>query len=410
MNFRWFRTLFLLLVLLLSAGVVWAATATTEQEPNNTPAQANALDKRSTMEGAVSPAGDVDYFKIDGVNDMWGVVAFLDTGASSSSQQGVVTMYAPDGVTPLQHDQAAPGRKGVIAWQHFANGNPHFLRVNEAGDNQTISQYTLRYYALGIGSPGAEEGEQEPNNSPATANTSSSTNRGVIDSASDQDCYAMDLKKGEKLLIVLNADPEGDGGADYKLTLYKPGGAVWQRADRAGSGGNEYIDELVIPADGVYAYCVGVKSGAGASATYLAGPIVDWSDYSPTVQPHLSWDNPRPGNFARVGDVMHYTFSFTYTSALFIPKEFRMYVYYEEQCQDVVDAGNPDYQYGGTFGWQYDGLQPNTAITKTFTLRAKAPCHDSVTSIVALEYYNTGWGRYAYYTIGDGYYLPLVMR
>ncbi len=414
MNAKWGRFALIFLLLALLSGVVWASTATAEQEPNDTPAQANDLGNYAAwgpMQGAVNPAGDVDYFKVRGVNVYWGMVAFLDTADSTASKRGVLTAYAPDGVTVLQQADAAPGRQGVIAWQHFTGNQPHFLRVSEAGDDESISQYRLRYYELAMGGlPGAEQEEQEPNDSPAAANTSARVNRGVIDRVDDRDCYAVYAEEGERLIYVLNADPDGEGGADFKLSLYRPDGSLWHSADRAGAGGNEYIDEVTIPEDGVYAYCVEAQSGAGADAAYLAGPIVDARGYAPAFDFAIHWDNPRPGNLARVGDEMRYTVTFSYTEPLPIPDEFRLNIFYPADCQEVVDAGEPDYVTGSNFGWRYDGLAPDTHIVKHFVLRAKARCTSYVSLNAIMAYYDTGWGFSSYYTIGDGYYLPLVMR
>ena len=402
--------LLLLLFLILTATAVQAATATTEQEPNNTPAQANRLSIYSPMEGAIDPAGDVDYFKVRGVGDMWGIVAFLDTGDSTSSQQGVLTAYAPDGVTELQHNQAASERKGLIAWQYFTGNEDHFLRVSEAGDDQTISQYSLHYYPLAIGHRGNEKAEQEPNDTLATATTSALVNRGVISSASDRDCYVVYAEEGKRFLYVLNADPEGDGGADFKLKLYRPDGSSWRHADRAGAGGHEYIDEVTIPADGVYTYCVEAKSGAGPGATYLAGPIVNTRNYFPSFQAAIHWDNAHPGNFARVGEDMRYTMTFIHTSPLRIPEEFRLRIYYNPDCQSIVNVPHPDFQYSDAFEWRYDGIAPNMTVTKSFVLRAEKPCVDDVKLNLSIAYYITGWGYGSDYVIGEGYYLPLVMK
>jgi len=410
MSAKRLRFFILLFTFMLFSGVALAAVAVTEQEPNNTPAQANHLDYYAPMEGAIDPVGDADYFRVKGVNDYWGMVAFLDTEASTASQQGLITAYAPDGVTVLQQDRAASGKKAVIAWQHFSGGDEHFLRVNEVGDDQTISQYALRYYELSIGQPGAEQPEQEPNNTLATANASARVNRGVIDSATDTDCYAVYAKPDQKFLFALNADPEGDGGADFILDFYKPDGSLWRQADRAGAGGNEYIDELIIPAEGVYAYCVRAKSSAGANATYLSGPVRDGRGYEPSFEFKIHWDNPRPGQFARVGEEMRYTVNFTHTSPLSVPDIFKLHIYYHPECQSIVDSSQPDYQYGDAFGWRYDGITPNMAVTKTFVMRAKVPCVNGINLDVVSDYYDTAWGNNAYYIIGDGLYLPLALK
>jgi len=399
-----------ILLLLLSFNSLLLASATlSETEPNDTPAQANSLNSRTTIRGSINPATDVDFYKVRGINDLWGVVAFLDTENSTSSKTGVLALYDSDGSTLLQQDVSKSGKNGVIAWEQFTGRDEHFLRVTEAGQNQRISDYNLSYFALDIGRRGQEHAEQEPNNSLAAANTAARVNRGVVASATDKDCYAVYARAGETFHFVLNSDPEHDGGADLALDLYKKNGALWMQANRAGSSGNEYLRDVKIPVEGVYTYCVRGVSGAGPAASYLVGTIVNERGYEPHFQHTIQWDNPRPGNFARVGEEMRYTAKFNYTEPLTIPDELRLHVYYHPECMDVVDAGSPDYQYSTAFGWRYDSLSPNTSITKHFTMRAKAPCANSISFDVVMDYYSTGWGRTARYTIGQGYYLPLVL-
>jgi hypothetical protein len=407
MKKKWFRTSVLVLTFSLLVSVALAATTVTEQEPNDTPAQANKLTKYSPMEGAVEPAGDEDYFWVKGINNQWGMVALLDADASTASQQGVLTAYAPDGVTLLQQDEGMPGKKAMVAWANFTSRDTHYLRVNESGNDQPLSQYSLQYYELAIG----EEPEQEPNDTPATANTSSKVNNGVIDRVNDVDCYALYAQPEQKFIFALNADPEGDGGpADFILDLYKNDGTLWVSADRAGPGGNEYIDEVVIPEEGVYAYCVRAQTGAAPSATYLSGPIRDGSNYQPSHRFDLSWENPRPGDFARVGDEMRYTLHFTHTSPLTVPGPLRLRIEYRPECQSFVDANSPDYQGSSYFGWEYDEASPNMVVTKTFVLRATTPCAKWLSYDVIMEYYDTGWGKRSCYIIGEGYYQPLIMK
>jgi len=408
---RLLRALFLFSVFIFLSGVVVASDAIAEKEPNNTPAHANNLTAYAPVEGAIEPVGDVDYFRVKGSNAFWGMVALLDTNGSTASQNGVLTAYAPDGVTVLQRDESGPGKKAVVAWVHFTGSNDHFLRVNEAGDNQRVSHYSLRYYKLSIGIPNNEHSEQEPNDTPATANTSARVNKGTIGRPGGMDCYAIYAKPGQKFMFVLNADPEGDGGpADFVLDLYKNDGTLWASADRAGPGSNEYIDEQVIPEKDVYTYCVRAKSGAGPHATYLSGPIRDGRGYEPSFQFNLHWDNPRPGNFARVGDEMRYTLTFTHTSPLTVPGPFRLYVYFKPACQSVVDNDHADHQNTESFEWRYSDLPAHMAVTKTITMRAEASCYDNIGFDVSSDYYDTGWGKALYYIIGQGIYFPLMMR
>jgi len=399
----------LLLLFVLAAGVQASVVGQKETEPNNTPATANNLSSDTNITGSIEPASDVDYFKIRGVNDFWGIVAFLDTSASGSSQSGDLRFYAPDGVTLLQQDDGGADKKAVLAWPHFDGRDSHFLRVSQAGQTQSIDNYVLRYYQLSIGGKGTEHAEQEPNNTPATANTAARVNRGVISSASDVDCYAIYGRTGQSVILALNADPENDGGADLDIKFYKNDGSLWKQAHRAGPGGNEYIDATQLSEDDVYTYCVQGASHTGPAATYLIGAIVDGRGYEPWQRGKITWQNARPGNFVRIGETMRFHLEYHHLTSLPVPDKFRLHIHYNSNCLDVVDDDHADYRYHDAFGWAYNGIAPFMTETKTIVMRAKARCNDFVSFDYASDYYDTSWGEVSYYTIGDGYYLPIML-
>jgi hypothetical protein len=66
----------LLLMVLLFQTPLYASS---ESEPNDTPATATPLTDKVTMNGEIKPVGDSDYYIIDGVNTTWGFIALLDT-------------------------------------------------------------------------------------------------------------------------------------------------------------------------------------------------------------------------------------------------------------------------------------------------------------------------------------------
>src|SRR5512139_3738737 len=119
-----------LLVLTFSA----SAAHSVEVEPNDTPATANPVVHNKPMEGAIQPAGDVDYFTAPGGNPNWpylGYTAVLETDAAAPSQLGVLTGYRADGVTVLQTDSGSWQRGSIIAFQFFVDGgSPVFVRVS----------------------------------------------------------------------------------------------------------------------------------------------------------------------------------------------------------------------------------------------------------------------------------------
>ena len=360
------------------------------------------------MQGSIDPAGDMDYFRIPGYGVGWGIVATLDVSASTTSHDALLTAFAPDGNTVRAQNSGRWRNGPLIAWLRNTGRDNHFLRVNEQGNNGRITPYTLRYYALPLG----EQAEQEPNNTPAAANTSALTNIGAVDAASDVDCFAFSSKAGQKVMVALDADPEDDGGpADFIIELRRQDGSVWASANYGGPGQDELIDERVLPADGVYAYCVRAQSGAGPNATYLSGIILDGRYYLPSMTYHVEWTNPRPGGWAQVGDDMRYTVTLTYNSPLPFPGPFTVNVYYNDNCQSVVDDANADIHASGVFKWQFDDVTPNMVVSKNIIMRAQNSCVDRVDLGYSSDYYVTGTrSSGSYYIIGSASYMPLVMK
>lgn len=393
-----------LLVLTFSA----AAAHSVEVEPNNTPATANPVVLNQPTEGAIQPAGDVDYFVAPGINPLWGYSAVLETDTAAPSQQGVLTAYRSDGTTVVQTDSGSWQRGSIIAFQSYVDGSsPAYLRVSENGDNQAMAPYLLRYYAI----PLTRKPEAEPNDAPA-ANTASTTNTGAITSGSDVDCFAVWGHAGEHWSFILQGDPEGDGSAaDLALKVYQVGGGPIASADHSDVGKNEFIDDVVLAEEGEYGYCVYGSSGVfGPNATYQVGALRNSSYWSPGFQFAITWHDPRPGGYAHVGDLMHFQLTFTSELPLHIPDQVRHYFDFKASCVGVVDAPGASSVTSTRATWMQDGLDPSASITVALTLKALASCDDKVFGGTSIDYYGLGIGNSRNYRIGSAVYAPLLMR
>ena len=398
-----------LLVLTFSA----SAAHSVEVEPNNTPATANPVVHNKPMEGAIQPAGDVDYSTAAGIDinfPFWGYTAVLETDAAAPSQQGVLTGYRTDGVTVLQTDSGSWQRGSIIALQPYVDGSsPLYVRVSESGDDQALDPYLLRYYQNKL----TRKPEVEPNDTPAAANTASATNIGAITSASDVDCFAAWGRVGQRFAFILQGDPENDGSAaDLALKVYQPGGALLASADYSGVGKNEFIDDVTLPEEGVYVYCVQGSSGVfGPNATYQVGLLQNFRDWVPGFHtPPTTWLDPRPGAYAEVGDLMHFQSSFTNPVPLRIPDPFRFFLYVNPACVSIVEAPGASSVDSTTAIWRRDGLEPSATVTIDLWLKALAPCDDKVSGSASIDYFILGMGLLKNYRIGWGVYTPLVMN
>ena len=217
---RWWLSF---LTSLLIAGVfatLVQASDPVETEPNDTPAQADLLNPSAMMQASITPAGDQDYYVIPGINTTWGFIALLDTHNSTSSDTATLTALGSDGTTVLQSDSGSWENGAGIALQNYANDSASlYLKVNETGNDSTISTYSLVHYQT-IVSPQAEV---EPNNDRLTGTPSSFTMSGILSSNTDVDCYQFHGRQDDSILIALKS---GSGStADYELTLLDPTGA-----------------------------------------------------------------------------------------------------------------------------------------------------------------------------------------
>ena len=125
--------------------------------------------------GAISPAGDVDYFSFAASpgSRVW---VLVDTGASTASRHSILTLFAPDGTTQIErNDKGAVGtscamtvetrESSAIAGRSLAAGGTYFLRIQASDPSSVITLYKL--LVVVVTSP--PTAEVEPNDTPATA-------------------------------------------------------------------------------------------------------------------------------------------------------------------------------------------------------------------------------------------------
>ena len=396
-----------LAVSLALAGALAALANSSETEPNNTPGTANALSPNITLTGAISPAADVDYYEINGINPTWGFIALLDTLSSTTSTSGTLTALGTNGTTVLQSDTGSWERGSGIALQSYADGgSPHYLRVTPAL-SAAISTYQLRYVNTII----STQPEIEPNNTRATGTPSAFTHSGIISPTGDVDCYAFQGRAGDEIILAL--DSHGST-IDPVLTLVAPTNAVLKTANVTGVGGKEFIDYVGLPGDGVYAYCVSAAGGvAGSGATYTVGVTRNGGLYMPTVAEGSTWLNRPPSGFAMLNDLLSFRLAVTNTSPISIPGNIRLSTTFSAGCLITTTVvPTPTGSSPGHISWdgQKTGLAPGEVYSVTFTARAVAPCNDTIFQDTGLSYYITGFGDELSYDVRARHFLPLIER
>ncbi len=240
-----------LLVAVFWAGVQSAARAQfcpgpqPEIEPNGTPATATLLFQAfGTTSGlffgapaAISPAGDVDVFRIllTGGTRLW---LSVDTGGTqapgATTRDSVLEVLAPDGTTVLEQDDddgtgngqtnvITSGDASVIAGLHIPVGGMHYIRVTAGTPRGVLAPYVLM-----VGVTEGVNPETEPNDTEDMANVPAFIPlTGGLAGPGDVDWYLASVPfHGDQPFVIVDGDPERDGtGTDVVLdfsTLFPP--------------------------------------------------------------------------------------------------------------------------------------------------------------------------------------------
>lgn len=207
-----------------------ATRCTLESEPNGDPPSAD--DPVCGIEGAVSPAGDADFFRLGTPAAGSRIFALADGVAANSTDLDLRVTTTAD---TLEYDDAnndtpfgslAPNTSGAIA-----PGGPVYLRVDDFDPAGVVEPYRL-YYVVQPPSASAIP-EVEPNDTVPTATFSTRQYySGTIASGTDTDLFAFDAYAGQLLFVALDADPGRDGTPfNPKLELLDQGGAVLALVD-----------------------------------------------------------------------------------------------------------------------------------------------------------------------------------
>ncbi len=397
------------LALLFATTSIGLSASVSESEPNGTSGTADSLARADVMSGAISPANDLDFFAIPGINTTWGVIALLDTSTGAADPPGRLTMLRADGTTVLQSDSGSWVNGSGIAFEPYMDGSAtHYLKVEEDGGDASIADYTLRFYQTITDT----QPEVEQNGSYADSSTSSFTMAGALSGGTDVDCYRFHGYGIDRFIFAVDAD---GSPFDPVLDVRDSSNVVVVTADHSGSGGREFIELNPLVTTGKYAYCVSAHGGiAGAGATYHAGLVHnDWL-YIPEYSTSTVWTNPRPGNYARIGDLMTFELSIQNTDEVKIPGDIRMRGRYEGDCMTYVSSSPVATSH--TFGqvaWDGQkpgGLDPGEIYMVSMTMRAHHGCSDQVEEVVYMAYYFTGTGNPDDYLIWWDIFMPAVMR
>jgi hypothetical protein len=268
-----------------------------ELEPNDTPATATLLNAFAHISrgigGGISPAGDVDYYRVPAQagDRLW---VSVDSGRSSGtppfSRDAVLDVFAPGGTTLLERDDDDGTANGgdltiesqdaaIVAGLLLPAGGDYLVRVSAKSPAARIAPYTLL-----IARTQGSQPEQEPNDDPAHAMFFPN---GAIDaslsSASDVDYYRLDLLDGGFPFIAVDGDPERNGTGTDTIVEWvdyfspSPSPPALLTVDSSGATGSPSPPAEGALVNSTYPQMVRVKGPA--AGTYRMG--VMWSGYCP---------------------------------------------------------------------------------------------------------------------------------
>lgn len=271
-----------------------------------------------------------------------------------------------------------------------------------------VTSYTLRLDQTVV----STQPEVEPNDTRTSGTPSSFTHEGTLSAPNDRDCFAFHGRAGDRILLAVDGDPEGDGSvADPVLELVGPSDAILDSADFTGLGGKEFLEYSAgLPSEGVYAYCVSSVTG-GPGATFRAGIMRNGGLYLPAYKQGPTWLNPPPGNMALVSDTLSFRVAISNTSPLTLPGDITLYAGFPDACLDYVSASpaptnvDPD-----EVTWLQTGLAPGAVFSATVDLQAVDTCSDNLHQSTSIAYFFTGTGGDVPFSVGRPVFLPAIRK
>jgi hypothetical protein len=267
------------LVCSVSIGAFAARAAeVAEVEPNDSTATATALAPGDVGQGDVTPVGDHDFWKASGATVGFQIFALVDTAESTTGDTNAILVARDaNGAQIAQDDDDGPGQAPALGGVPVTVAGDLFYEVSDLNDDGEISPYQLFQI---VADPTAAVDETEPNDTAAEANAveSGSLANGTIPTANDIDFFSVSLTSGERLVAILDRDPDKNAATIGSLIdiLDTDGTTVLAAGDLV-SGDVHAVGPVTAQTDG--SYYVRVKKSSGTDDDYrvafLTAPEAD---------------------------------------------------------------------------------------------------------------------------------------
>jgi hypothetical protein len=220
-----------------------------------------------TIGGMLEPTGDRDWIRVPvQEGQALRIYGFPDSGSLGTTE---VTVYLPDGVTPISTHQALAWDTDHRAFIPVLETGEYFLEVREADGRGGFGYW----YFLHAAKNDADDGfpaEIEPNDTAADAHPllASDTLWGRIHPAGDEDWYSFSASANDRLTLRFVRTLHEESTA-LDVTLFDPSGEVAAEGSWNGEDGNVF--ELLELDSGDYTVQIteqNLEAGAAANRFY----------------------------------------------------------------------------------------------------------------------------------------------
>lgn len=253
-------------------------TCLQENEPNDTPGEANSIRWGEFGQGAVDPMTEEDFWRGTGeVGDL--VFAFVDTQHSTMGTDSFLEIFAADGVTLIEDDDNnGPGSTSVVAGAVLPQSGDVFFRITEDGANDVITRYDLHQ---AIVNPADSAPELEANDTAATANGIPAVITTATVTGADIDFFKFRAVVGSQLVVIMDDDPDKDGDlVDTELDILDTDGvSILDDGDDNAAGNGNGAGAVSAPSTGTFFVSVSDGGGGGADTEYRFVVLVNGVPY-----------------------------------------------------------------------------------------------------------------------------------
>ena len=219
----------------------YTLTAAAGDIPADATTDATLSAEGDSREGAIAPAGDRDWYKINLANGQGVRIAVNAADGEGALQDPLIIMHGPDGAELARDDD---GGQGLNSWLEFVApaAGAYYLEVRGFGD-EAQGRYSINVSSGEIGNTADGAESIEANGDGRTA---------MINSDGDSDWFAVNLVEGRPYRFNLQGT-EPDPLANPVLTLYDAEGKEVASDDDGGAGANAYLSYTSITGGQYYA-------------------------------------------------------------------------------------------------------------------------------------------------------------